>query len=229
MTTEGSRLERFLASVARVASGTGLHPLAVLEAIEREARRGTSEGNMPNAYSVELSPADAGTISAGLGELRRASVEMLEDYRRTTGLGLVGPLSVEFAASAAVAAGTVRVVGAYRLAQASPPRASDRRATQALTRQRNRVLVVEGVGRVPLRHTPFVIGRSTDCDLTLLDFAVSRRHAVIEQASNGQLLIRDLGSRNKILVDGETADEVILDPGLRVTLGGSTLWLEEQR
>ena len=50
---------------------------------------------------------------------------------------------------------------------------------------------------------------------------------MIEQATNGQLVLRDLGSRNRLLVDGVHSDEVILDAGLHVTLGGTTLWLEE--
>lgn len=226
MTTEGSRLERFLVSVARVASGTGVHPVALLEAIEKEARRTTSEGNIANAYLVELAPADAGSLAPGIEQLKVAAMRMLDEYRRTYRAGVVGPWSVEFAASSAAAAGEVRVEGTFRLPSTNT-RPVDPRGTQALTRQRNRSLVVEGVGRVPLRHTPFTIGRSTGCDLTLLDFAVSRRHAVIEQATNGQLVLRDLGSRNRLLVDGVHSDEVILDAGLHVTLGGTTLWLEE--
>ena len=226
MTTEGSRLERFLVSVARVASGTGVHPVALLEAIEKEARRTTSEGNIANAYLVELAPADAGSLAPGIEQLKVATMRMLDEYRRTYRAGVVGPWSVEFAASSAVAAGEVRVEGTFRLPSTNT-RPVDPRGTQALTRQRNRSLVVEGVGRVPLRHTPFTIGRSTACDLTLMDFAVSRRHAVIEQATNGQLVLRDLGRRNRLLVDGVHSDEVILDAGLHVTLGGTTLWLEE--
>ena len=227
MTTEGSRLERFLVSVARIASGSGLHPVALLQAIESEARRSTSEGQIANAYLIEVSPADAGTLRDSVPQLTAAAKEMLDDHRRNYGVGVVGPWSIEFAASAAVASGSVRVQGTFRLPNGNQPRTVDRRGTQVLTRQRNRVLVVEGLGRVPLRHTPFTIGRSTDCDLTLLDFSVSRQHAVIEQASNGQLLMRDLGSRNKLVVDGNTEAEVILDPGVRVTLGSTTLWLEE--
>lgn len=226
MTTEGSRLERFLVSVARVASGTRVHPVALLQAIETEARRTTSEGNIANAYVVELAPSDAGALSPSVPQLEAAAKQMLDDYRRTFGAGVVGPLSVEFAASSAVGAGEIRVQGTFRL-PSSAARTVDPRGTQALTRQRHRVLVVEGLGRVPLRHTPFTIGRSTECDLTVLDFAVSRRHAVVEQATNGQLVLRDLGSRNKLEVDGVLADEVILNAGLKVTLGGTTLWLEE--
>lgn len=226
MTTERSRLERFLVNVARVASGSGLHPLALLQAVESEATRSTSDGQIANAYTIALAPSDAGAIGESIPQLRQAAMEMLDDHRRQYRVDVVGPWSIDFTASSSVAPGSVHVESTFRL-PSTGVRKADSRGTQVLTRQRNRALVVEGSGRIPLRHTPFTIGRSTECDLTLLDFAVSRQHAVIEQASNGQLLMRDLGSRNKLVVDGVPQDEVILDPGLRVMLGGTTLWLEE--
>lgn len=227
MMQEGSKLERLLASVARVASGGGVHPIAVLQAIEEEARRSTSNGQIANAYDVELAPSDAGMLAASIAQLSEAAAEALEAYRAAAGASVVGSWTIDFAASASVAPGDIRVRSTFRLPRNAVERAPDRRGTEALKRQRNLVIVVEGAGRVPFRHTPFTIGRSTDCDLTLLDLAVSRRHAVITQASNGQLVMRDLGSRNRLLVGETPNDEVILEPGIRVTLGGTTLWLEQ--
>ena len=229
MTAEKPRFERFLAGAARLATGSGLHPLMLLQAVEAEAERSVSDGKMANAYLVQLAPGDAGEVAGAIGQLSRAIVQMLEERLRAGGLQTVGPLTAEFAAFSAVPPGTVLVEAAFRLPSEASPQRGNLRPTQALKRQRNRSLFVEGTGRVPLRHTPFTVGRATDCDLVLLDFAVSRRHAVIEEASNGQLVIRDLGSRNKLVVEGAAADEVILDPGLHVTLGGTTLWLEEQQ
>lgn len=227
MTTEGSRLERFLVSVARVASGSGLHPLLVLQAVETEARRTTSEGRIANAYTVELNPGDAGAFAGGTAEMSRAVISMLADHCRASGLTTLGPLDVEFAASSTVPSGTVRVQSAFRAPTVASGRAIDGRQTQAITRQRNKWVVIDGVGRAAMRHTPFVIGRSPECDLTVADFSVSRRHAVIDQASNGQFFIRDLGSRNRIVCDGVTGDEFAIETGQVVTLGSTRLWLEE--
>lgn len=47
----------------------------------------------------------------------------------------------------------------------------------------------------------FVVGRSANCHLALDDALVSRRHAVL-RASESEVVIQDLGSRNGVLVNG---------------------------
>jgi cell wall assembly regulator SMI1/CheY-like chemotaxis protein len=62
------------------------------------------------------------------------------------------------------------------------------------------------VGMVPAavrpRRFPYVIGRDADCDLPLMDPALSRRHCRIDWR-DGLLLVEDLGSRNGTLVNGK--------------------------
>src|SRR3954470_16689059 len=47
----------------------------------------------------------------------------------------------------------------------------------------------------------FVVGRSTECQLSLDDPLVSRRHAVLRVRRDG-VSVQDLGSRNGVLVNG---------------------------
>lgn len=54
-------------------------------------------------------------------------------------------------------------------------------------------------------HLPYVIGRLSDCDLELRSRTVSRRHCVIEVIGE-RVFLRDLGSRNGTLVDGDRCD-----------------------
>ncbi len=70
------------------------------------------------------------------------------------------------------------------------------------------------------------VGRHPNNTVQLLDRIVSKEHCIVELRA-GRYVLRDLGSRNKLEVDGVLADEVILNAGLKVTLGGTTLWLEE--
>ncbi|MEO8539772.1 MAG: FHA domain-containing protein [bacterium] len=226
MTSEGSRLERFLAGAARVASGSALHPLAILQSVENAAVRSYSEGHLANAYLIEMNPGDAGAIGKSLDELTKATIEMLEDYRQQRRATILSGWDVEFAAAQRVSPGTVDVTALFRNEPGKVAHSTAGRSTQVLTRQRGKVIVIDGAGRISLTHTPFVIGRSPDCDLTLVDFSVSRRHAVIEQVGQSQMVIRDLGSRNRIVVDGETVSEAVLSPGARVTLGSTVIWLE---
>ena len=57
--------------------------------------------------------------------------------------------------------------------------------------------------RFPIGPKGLVIGRSPDVDIVLKDQLVSRRHAWVHFEGN-QLHIEDLGSRNGVLVNGET-------------------------
>ena len=93
-------------------------------------------------------------------------------------------------------------------------------------RLRGKSLVLDDGARAPLTHVPFVIGRGPGNDLVLASFAVSRRHAEVVDIG-GRLVLRDLGSRNGIVVDGRRVNEVALVYGLRVTIGDVTFWLEE--
>ena len=70
-----------------------------------------------------------------------------------------------------------------------------------------------GVSRYRLRYEAtnlelftgeFTIGRSSACNLALVDGLVSRRHAVLH-VSPSEVVAEDLGSRNGILVNGEPA------------------------
>ena len=53
------------------------------------------------------------------------------------------------------------------------------------------------------------IGRALECDISILESALSRKHAGIEPL-NGQLIIRDLGSANGTYVNAKKIDEVSL-------------------
>jgi len=56
------------------------------------------------------------------------------------------------------------------------------------------------------------VGRDPRCDISLADPLVSRRHA--EFVASGQsVVVRDLGSRNGILVNGRQVQEAVLRPG----------------
>ncbi len=61
------------------------------------------------------------------------------------------------------------------------------------------------------------IGRALECDLSILEPALSRKHAELELAGD-DLLLRDLGSANGTYVNGEKIDEVQLKDDDRLQL-----------
>jgi pSer/pThr/pTyr-binding forkhead associated (FHA) protein len=70
----------------------------------------------------------------------------------------------------------------------------------------------------------FVVGRSSDLDMVLVEDMVSRKHAKI-QCDRDQIWIEDLGSTNGTFVNGEKIKRARLKEGDRVLLGTSILKL----
>jgi len=70
----------------------------------------------------------------------------------------------------------------------------------------------------------FVLGRSPECQLSLDDPLVSRRHARL-LVTDTMIFIEDLGSRNGVLIDGVKLEgKQRLVEGQRVVVGSQELW-----
>ncbi len=72
--------------------------------------------------------------------------------------------------------------------------------------------------RIQVARNPFLIGRLTECDLTLRDSRISRRHARI-RLKDGAYSIEDLDSRHGLTVNGETVQHCRLTVGDRIGFG----------
>lgn len=70
----------------------------------------------------------------------------------------------------------------------------------------------------PLPSTVTVVGRRQDCDLCVPLMVISRRHCELNQ-DQGQLKLRDLGSRNGTFVNGRRVEETQLNPGDEIQVG----------
>jgi len=72
---------------------------------------------------------------------------------------------------------------------------------------------------IPIRLTPFVIGRDDDCQLRPASLYVSHRHCVLIRRDDS-LALRDCHSTNGTLVNGRRVEgEVKLRPGDRIGIG----------
>jgi len=70
---------------------------------------------------------------------------------------------------------------------------------------------------VPLQRPVILIGRHPDCDVRIDAPEVSRRHCCLAIAYD-RLVIRDLGSRNGVRVNGRIVEEVVLQAGDEVAI-----------
>jgi class 3 adenylate cyclase len=126
-----------------------------------------------------------------------------------------------------------------RLAEKDPSRRGDQVTTLATinqllghapdtaeSRAEGPCLVIEagrGLGTVAaLPDGELVIGRMPGCGLTLDDARTSRRHASVSRRGT-TLEVRDLGSRNGVLVNNRPVQSSPLKDGDRVTIGDTVL------
>lgn len=90
-------------------------------------------------------------------------------------------------------------------------------------------LVVEqgkDTGAEALVTDQLTVGRGTECGIVLHDRQSSRQHCRFE-VKGETLVVKDLGSRNGILVNGVKALEAELKPGDRITIGGTVIRVGE--
>jgi hypothetical protein len=67
------------------------------------------------------------------------------------------------------------------------------------------------------------LGSASGNDIVLRIPGISRRHAVLRRRSGG-VEVTDLGSTNRLLVEGERVSQAMLTPGLRLQIGYA--WIE---
>lgn len=114
----------------------------------------------------------------------------------------------------------------YSAVHDSPPKqaAASRRAEVA-----TRAIVVVDARRYVLDGPRATIGRSKDADCVLRDPNVSRHHAELRRAQDGEWTIADLGSTNGVKVNGRRVGSTKLSAGDRVTLGTTTFQFDVER
>jgi general secretion pathway protein E len=66
---------------------------------------------------------------------------------------------------------------------------------------------------IPLGNGTVTIGRSSKNSITLVDDRVSRYHCIIERDDDGQIVVRDLKSRNGTKINDIKIDQAPLSPG----------------
>lgn len=76
---------------------------------------------------------------------------------------------------------------------------------------------------LPLGTAPVTVGRGGDNTIVLHDDQVSRRHLEIVPGADGRYYLRDLGSANGVVVNGQPTRSAPLQPGDRIQVGETFL------
>ncbi len=88
--------------------------------------------------------------------------------------------------------------------------------------------LIKGTAPVIALHRPvLLVGRHIECDVRLDSPKVSRRHCCLAMAYD-RVLIRDLGSRNGVRVNGRVVDESRLRCGDELAIGPVLFRLEAE-
>jgi transcriptional regulator with AAA-type ATPase domain len=117
-----------------------------------------------------------------------------------------------------LAMGSIR--GTTTVTEATPPRPAggpiELNLTWLFPRPEAPAVSLHRVG-----HDELLVGRGAECGVRLDGNEVSRRHAVLQRAGHdSEIVIRDLGSRNGIRVNGHPVRSAVLGAGDVLRLGG---------
>jgi Protein of unknown function (DUF3662)/FHA domain len=202
---------------------------------------------VPNEYLLYLSPADREQFRGYEDSLLTELADYLAEHARREGYALLSTPRVvmdeddelelgEFGIAArmvqprqavpppgapaaeAFAQGDPGATRVYRPSEAAAPAPQPDGGGPAM-------LAVAG-RKHELGKPQIVLGRSRECDITISDPNVSRRHAEIRH-ENGSYWIVDLNSTNGVEVNGKRIDRARLEHSDRIVLGQTELTFEQ--
>jgi hypothetical protein len=213
---EGFMQELMDRRVVRLLGGS-LQPAEVAQAMSRALDAGTAHGVAPNRFQILLQPEDYANLREADAGLEPKLAEYAVELARERGRNFAAPPTVQLVADATVERGQLAVDATITRSStgADSPWTRPRAADAPL---RFEIPTPDGCTLLLLDHFPFTIGRRRGSDLVLPDARVSRDHAIVEQAGP-EYRLRDLGSRNGTLLNGQPIAEADLRDGDQLSVG----------
>jgi hypothetical protein len=248
------RIESIVEGVFGRAFRTHVQPVELARKLAKEMDEAktisVSRVYVPNEYTLYLAPGDRDQFSSYEDSLLTELSDYLAEHARREGYALLSTprvlmeededLSVgEFGIAtrmvepqrprAPVPPGLVaqEQPGSTRIYKPPPPVTAAVSPEEAaeLDLARAPAALVVGRRRHELGDRTVVVGRSRDCDITLDDPNVSRRHAEVSR-EGGAYWIADLGSTNGVTVNGKRVNRAQLEPDDAILIGTTELRFE---
>lgn len=222
------RLEGVVTGAFAAVFRSAVQPVEIAAALQREIDNSThvlSRDRMlaPNVFVVELSESDYGRLAQFSGTLAEELGRLVEEHVAEQRYTLAGPLEIAFAEAPDLGTGRFRVRSS---ASAAVTPVTGQRMTETAIRASDVVIEVNGM-RHPLRPPGIIIGRGSEADLRINDPGISRQHAQIaigsEQDGRSIVAIRDLGSTNGVILDGQRVDQARVLDGSHIQLGNTSI------
>jgi hypothetical protein len=205
---------------------------------------------VPNEYVLYLSPSDREQYRTYQDSLLTELSDYLSEHARREGYSLLSTPQVQLEEDADLEMGEFGI--ATRMVQPARDRAPDappqpaqapletkvykppppetaavspQEADELGLAHEERAALRVGERRHELNDERVVLGRSRECDITLEDANVSRRHAEVVR-EDGSFWIVDLGSTNGIEVNGNRVERAKLEHEDTIVLGQTKLTFE---
>ena len=206
------RLEGLVEGVFARVFRSGLRPIELGRRLVREMDLNRSIGVRgrplaPNHFDIRVSQADHDRFAEIGDSLTRELCEAAREHGREEGYSFMGPISVDLLVDPKKRTGDFAI---------------DARMREGIGGVGAGSLLLPNGDRYMLGAEPVSFGRMPECDITLNDTNVSRRHAEI-RATGDTFTLVDLGSTNGTKVNGiRVAQRELLD-GDELTFGTITL------
>ncbi|MGL5826562.1 MAG: FhaA domain-containing protein [Nocardioides sp.] len=238
-----NKLEQMISGVFARAFRSAVQPVEIAAALQREVDNNAQilsrdRRLVPNDFAVELSPADLERLTDYDATMASELSRQLHEHADGQSYVFPGPVTISFEAAEDLTTGRFRV---RSRAQARVSEGNYAEAlNQATARPGRAVLEVNGTTH-HLYPPGLVVGRGEEADIRINDPGISRKHIEImvpidllsrptaASGSVGQaidhnaIIIKDLGSTNGILVDGQKVTTAAAADGTWIKIGNTTL------
>ncbi len=206
------RLENAVEGVFSRVFKSGVRPIEIGRKLTREMDDGRTvdvrgRTAAPNSFTIVISSDDHDSFSDIADTLARELCDAAREHARDEGYAFLGPVEVELAVDPSQRTGTFSIEARFREGTGGSGAGS---------------LLLPAGERYVLREQVVVIGRLPECDVTIVDPNVSRRHAEIQPRGVGFVLV-DLGSTNGSKVNGVPVGERELRDGDELSFGNVRL------
>jgi hypothetical protein len=191
---------------------SGLSPIEIGRRLTREMDDNRSvdvrgRTAVPNAFVVWVDPTDRDRFAEIEDHLCRELADAAREHARDEGYTFLGPVDVDLETDDRLHTGSFRIDGRLREGPSGVGAGS---------------LLLPTNDRYVLADHSVTVGRSPECEITIVDSNVSRRHAEIQPRGDGFVVV-DLGSTNGTRVNGVRVAERELQDGDELAFGNTRM------
>ena len=212
-------VESAVASVFSRAFQSELKPVEITSAVKKAMDTNSATMSRdriisPNDFVIRLSPKDRETMAQWSEDALTEEITLaVTSYATEQDYTLLGPVRIAFETDETLKSGSLQVEALIKRGAVAPATSSA---------QSGHPIIAIGPDRYLLTGAVTVIGRGSECDITVDDTGISRRHLELKSTPNG-VIATDLGSTNGSFVEGHKITAATLVDGNTITIGRTNI------